>query len=170
MFAEPTILPVVVETVVSSSGRLERMSYADKLSLATTRRTTALVCLIALLLTHAQVASATLMAMTGACCTGDQCPIHGNHHPVREIPAQRNDDSAKDCDHHDHGANKMRSCSMSCCHTVEQPAVHAHLFVLTPIFVTAALAPRSIATLALAALRLSLAFAPPAPPPKSSTN
>src|SRR5260221_12529416 len=134
------------------------------------RRITALISLITILLIYAPIASATLMAVTGTRCTGDQYPIHGTHQPSKEPPAQRSDDSPTDCDHHDHGANKTQSCSMSCCHNGEQPAVHAHIFLLTPLSLDAELAPLSLASLSAAPKKFSSVFAPLAPPPKSSAN
>ncbi len=134
---------------------------------STFRRVSAWISLAAILLIYAPIASATLMAVTGACCTGDQCPIHGNHHPSKETPAQRIDDSPMACDHHGHGASKMQDCSMSCCHTVEQPAVHAHVYVLTPISLAAALIPISSAAPVVSAFVFFTSLSPLAPPPKS---
>jgi len=67
------------------------------------------LCLIALLLVYAPMATATLMALSGTCCAGDYCPIHGNHHP-----APKNKSAPMDCGHEDHDTGKMDSCSMSC--------------------------------------------------------
>src|ERR1700739_1148372 len=126
------------------------------------RKLAAGVCLMALLLVYAPIASATLMSVTGACCSGDQCPIHGNHHPLKhDRPA------AMDCHGDKHGVNQMDSCSISCCHTDQRAAVNCNIFVLTPISAPAPLLANTQTSLAFAATGLSLAFAPPAPPPKS---
>jgi len=135
-----------------------------------TRKVAGWVCLLTLLLIYASMASATLLAVTGACCTGDQCPIHGNHHPAREKPAQQSDDPPMNCDHDGHAANKTQSCLISCCHSVEQSVAHSNSFLLTPLSLSTALAPQSLAALMLTAAKLSLVFAPLAPPPKSLAN
>jgi len=129
------------------------------------RRIGAWTSLLALLLVYAPMASATLMAITGACCTGDQCPIHGNHHPAQKA-AQTSEDAPMDCGHEGHDSNKMRSCSISCCHDVEQSAVHAHIFLPTPLSVPTALASSSFTPLTSMAQKVSPVFAPPGPPPK----
>src|SRR5216684_6885625 len=128
------------------------------------QKVAACACLLALLLVYAPIASATLLAVTGACCTGDQCPIHGNHHPAREKPAQQSDDPPMNCDHDGHAANKTQSCLISCCHSVEQSVAHSNSFLLTPLSLSTALAPQSLAALMLTAAKLSLVFAPLAPP------
>jgi len=128
------------------------------------RTTGACLCLLALLLVYAPMASATLMAVTGACCTGEQCPIHGNHHSAPKAPAQASG-APMDCDHADH-SSKVNACSMSCCNNLEQIAVHAHIFLLTPLGISTELIPLSAASLAPANVSASQAFAPLAPPPK----
>lgn len=127
----------------------------------------ALCCLFAFLLVYAPMASATLMAVTGACCTGDQCPIHGNHHPSQKDATQKSDEAPMECGHEGPGMGKMQACSMSCCHTVEQAFVHAHIFLLTPLSISPRLAPLSSTTSAFSITKTSPAFAPLAPPPKS---
>src|SRR6267142_6924713 len=128
------------------------------------RRIGAWTSLLALLLVYAPMASATLMVITGACCTGDHCPIHGNH-PAQK-GAQTTEDAAMDCGHEGHDSNQMRSCSISCCHDVEQSVVHAHIFLLTPLSVSTALAPSSFTRLTSIAQNVSPVFAPLGPPPK----
>jgi len=130
------------------------------------RRIGAWTSLLALLLVYAPMASATLMAITGACCTGDRCPIHGNHHPAQKGVAQTSEDAPMDCGHEGHDSNQMRSCSISCCHDVEQSAVHAHIFLLTRLSVSTALAPSSFTPLTSIAQKVSRVFAPLGPPPK----
>jgi len=127
----------------------------------------ACMCLLGLLLIYAPMATATLMAITRACCTGDACPIHGHHHPVRNNPTESRDKAPTDCGHQSQDRSNMGACSMSCCHDAEQNVVHAHIFLLTPLSLATALAPLSAAWLAPANSSASLSLAPLAPPPKS---
>jgi hypothetical protein len=72
-----------------------------------------------------------------------------------------------DCGHGEHNMSAMDDCSMSCCHNVEQSAVHANLYLLTPPSLSISLAPYSAISLSSTVIKLSQAFAPLAPPPKS---
>jgi hypothetical protein len=103
-----------------------------------------------------------LLSVTGACCSGDQCPIHGNHHP-----SKHDQPAAMDCHGDKHNANQLDSCSISCCHTDQRAAVNCNIFVLTSISASVPLLANTQTLLAFAATGLSLAFAPLAPPPKS---
>ena len=125
------------------------------------RKFAAAICMFAFLLIYAPVASATFMVVTGSCCAGDQCPIHGHHHSAQH----GNSDVAMDCGHE---MSTMQSCTMSCCQDSQQPAVHANVYVLTPVEIASVLAPLALATLTLAPSRSSPAFTPLAPPPKTS--
>jgi len=138
------------------------MSRTGKSSFSTRQRLSALVCFVALVLMYAQITSAAVMVITGACCSGDQCLIHGNHHPP-----QKTDAPPMDCGHGEHNVGAMDKCSMSCCQNTEQPAVHGNLFLLTPLSVSTSLAPYSAASFSNAITKISLAYAPLAPPPKS---
>ena len=137
------------------------MSRTPKLTFAT-KRLNALVCFVALMLIYAPIATSAVMAITGACCAGDQCPIHGNHHHPQE---SRN--PPMDCGHGEQHMNTMENCSMSCCHNTEQPAAHANPFLLTPLSVSTSLAPYSEVSFSRAITKISPVFAPLAPPPKS---
>ena len=141
---------------------MRSVRQTSKSGFVTSRRVNALLCFAALVLMYAQIASATVMMVTGACCSGDQCPIHGHHHA-----GQKNDNVAMDCGHDAHDMSKMSDCSMSCCHNVESSAIHANLFVLTPLSVSTPLTFFSGTKVAPAARNISQAFAPVAPPPKS---
>ena len=132
------------------------------------RRIAACACLVALLLIRAPIATATLMTVTGACCDGDYCPIHGNHHHTKNTPARTNHPVPTDCDHGGHSASQVSTCSMSCCHDAQPSVATAHTFLLTPITLTTALAPLFSASATPAANSASLAFAPLAPPPRIS--
>src|ERR1043166_7539316 len=98
------------------------------------QRIRSLLCLFALLLLQLPAISAAVMAATGACCSTDNCPLALHHHPApaQAAPAKAQE-SAMDCGHEmNPGTGKMSSCSMSCCKTVEQSAIHGHFFVLSP--------------------------------------
>jgi hypothetical protein len=142
------------------------MNRKSKVIQSRVRRIGAWTSLLALLLIYAPMAEATLMAVTGACCTGDECPIHGHHGPAAKKATQASRDVPIDCGH-EGGQSKMRSCSMSCCHPIEQAAGHAPVFLLIPLSISTALAPFSPASLAPVVTRISSLVAPPAPPPKS---
>ena len=141
------------------------MSHSHKSRFSTRQRSSALLCFLAFVLIYAPIASAAVMAITGTCCSGDQCPIHGNHHHP-----QKTDNPPMDCGHGEHNMSTMDNCSMSCCHNTEQPAVHGNLFLLTPLSVCTSLARLFEISFAPATTNLSPAFAPLAPPPKSSVN
>jgi hypothetical protein len=114
---------------------------------------------------YAPITSAAVMAITGTCCSGDQCPIHGHHHHP-----QKTDNPPMDCGHGEHNMSTMDNCSMSCCHNAEQSTVHANLYLLTPISLSTSLAWLSEMSFAPTATSLFPAFAPLAPPPKSSVS
>jgi hypothetical protein len=135
-----------------------------------TQRAAAWISLLAVFLIYAPVASATLMAVTGACCSGDQCPIHGNHHRAHQNTSQHSNDAPMDCDRHAHSTNKMSSCSMSCCHTVEPAAVHSHIYLLFPLSLGAPLASSLSAAPSISPAGIFVSYSPLAPPPKSSIN
>src|SRR5260221_14771338 len=121
------------------------MKHSPNPSLVRTRRASAWISLLAILMMYAPIATATFMAVSGGCCTGDQCPIHGNHHAAKNNSSPKNDSAPMDCGHEQHSANKMRSCSMSCCQNAQPVAVHAHIFVLSPLSIDTAFAPSSSA-------------------------
>jgi len=131
------------------------------------RQLQALLCLLGLVFFYAPIMSATLMAATGMCCSTDQCPIHGNHHASHRGTTKAAESTPVDCGHHEHDMSKMNSCSMSCCQTTEQPAIHAHILVPAPTVSLASRAALSNLAQPSAPKTNSLAFAPPAPPPKS---
>jgi hypothetical protein len=152
----------MIETFDSKTMKHSTLSTFDF-----TQRLAAWISLLAVLLIYAPVASATLMAVTGACCSGDQCPIHGNHH---QNTSKHGDESPMDCDHHGHSANKMSSCSMSCCHTIEPAAVHAQIYVLNAVSLGAPLAAILSAVRAISPAGIFASYSPLAPPPKFSNN
>ncbi len=101
------------------------MRRTRKYRFSTRQRLSALVCFVALMLMYAQIASAAVMVISGTCCSGDQCPIHGSHHHP-----QKTDYPPMDCGHGEHNMSTMDNCSMSCCHDTDLPAVHGNLFLL----------------------------------------
>ena len=148
------------------SARNMRICYLQIFHQRFKKSIASVLCLTALLLMYAPMASATLMALSGTCCAGDYCPIHGNHRPAQSGNAEKNKSAPMDCGHEDHDTGKMDSCSMSCCHTVQQTAVNIHVFLLTPLAITTSLATLSPAPIALNSSIVSPVFAPQAPPPK----
>jgi hypothetical protein len=126
------------------------------------RRTPSLLCLFALLLFQAPVIGAAVLA-SGLCCSGNHCPIAAHHHS-----AAKTEEAPMDCNHNmSDRAASLRTCSMSCCSTTEQSALHAQVFVLSPD-----LAPLSFVRLSEAVPFLSYdeeigVFSPLSPPPKS---
>jgi hypothetical protein len=118
--------------------------------------------LLALLLIYAPVAGSTLMALTGTCCTAEQCPIHGNRHS-----SKHHESESTDCHGDKHNVNQMDSCSMSCCNADQRAAVNANIFVVPPVSVSVPLLPNSSKVFAFAATSMFLAFTPLSPPPKS---
>ncbi len=143
------------------------MNRSPRVKQSPTRRLAALASLLVLLLTYAPMASATLMAVSGACCAGDQCPIHGNHHPAQNKPASKTENAPMDCDHERHEASRLQTCSVSCCKTVELAATHANLYLFTSPMLATSLIAVSPASLVAVVRRLFPAFPPLAPPPKS---
>jgi len=132
------------------------------------QRICSLLCLFALLLLQVPAVSAAVIAATGACCSTDNCPIAAHHHPTPAKTAPANtEDASMNCDHESHSAGKIRSCSMSCCKTVEQSAIHGHFFLLSPVAALAAFAPISKSLSAVAASEPSGFVAPFSPPPES---
>jgi hypothetical protein len=127
-----------------------------------TQRVSAFACLLALFLLYAPIANATLMTLTRACCSGDQCPIHGGHHAA---PQQAS--AAMDCDHqHGHDA-AMDACSMSCCHNETQAAVHANIFLLVAPASPPELAAADLASKLPPSLNVFFKSAPLSPPPEN---
>jgi len=138
------------------------MTRTGNFANAVIRRTRPLLCLLALLLFQAPVIGAALLA-SGLCCSGDHCPIAAHHHSsakTGEAPMQ--------CEHGANGGTaKLQDCSMSCCHTTEQSAVHSQVFVLSPDVAPPSFAPLSEAVSVLSHDEEFGPFSPLSPPPKS---
>jgi hypothetical protein len=122
-----------------------------------------LACLIALGAFQAPVVAGMVIA-TGACCIGDHCPIASHHH---SHSAAKEKETPIGCGHNmNQGADKVEHCSVSCCKTDEQSAVHSNVFLLSPIVVLASANPLSEAISIFEAGETLAAFAPLSPPPK----
>jgi hypothetical protein len=67
----------------------------------------------------------------------------------------------------EHSKDKIEGCSMSCCRIAQEPAVHAHLFLLSPVLSLAPPAPSAPASPKFGFAANSLSPDPPIPPPKS---
>src|SRR5690349_9576617 len=129
---------------------------------AVARRTPALFCLFALLLFQAPVIGAAVLA-SGMCCTRDHCLIAAHHHS-----SVKTEEAPMGCEHSANGGEaKLQNCSMSCCQTTEQSAVHAQVFVVLPDVTPPAFAPLSEALSLLTYDEEIGSFAPLSPPPKS---
>ena len=73
-----------------------------------------------------------------------------------------------DCDHNmAHGAQKMRSCSMSCCNTTEQSAIHSNFFLVSPVIQLVLLNSLPETISAFDDGDQGSSFSPLSPPPKS---
>jgi hypothetical protein len=134
-------------------------------NLLTSRRAQSLLCLLAALLLQSSVVSALAIA-SGVCCTGDHCPIAAHHHA-----AAKTEEAPMDCSHNmNHSGDNVRSCSMSCCNSTEQSAVHASVFVPAPLIELASLIPAPETVSTFDASETAAPFAPLSPPPKSLPN
>lgn len=91
----------------------------------------ALLCLAAIALLYAPLGAAWVVYF-GVCCNTGQCPIHGHLHSETSSVPER----AMDCGHE---MAAVTSCSMSCCHNPERPALTPVIFLLpAPVTVSAA--------------------------------
>jgi hypothetical protein len=141
------------------------MRNKSNLANSVARRTPPLLCLFALLLFEAPFIGAAVIA-SGACCTGDHCPIAAHHHS----PAKA-EETKMDCGQHMNGdlsnAGRLQACSVSCCQTTEKAAVHAQVFLLTPLAWFASFSPIPETLSALRYTGDAESFSPLSPPPKS---
>ena len=133
------------------------------------RAFSACCCLLGLLLLQAPVIGAVVLA-SGMCCTGDHCPIAAHHHSPSKTTSNT-EEAPMDCEHGANGgAAKLQNCSMSCCQTAEQSAVHAQVFVLSQDATPPASVPLSEAVSLLAFDEEIGSFSPLSPPPKSAAS
>ena len=83
----------------------------------------AMTCLLAVILLYAPLAAVAFSAYAKACCSSGQCPIKGPH----QHHAPPASEHAMDCGHE---TPSIASCSMSCCHNPDRPALTPAVFVL----------------------------------------
>jgi len=140
------------------------MAHTGNFANAVVRRTLALLCLFALLLLQAPVIGAAMLA-SGMCCTGNHCPIAAHHHS-----SAKTEEAPMGCEHGTNGVTKFEKCSMSCCPTREQSAVHAQVFVLSPDVTPPAFAPLSEAVPLFTYDEEIGSFSTLSPPPKSLSS
>ena len=115
-------------------------------------------------------AIAAAILATGACCSGTQCAISAHHHA-----STKHEEAPMDCGRHmqhDSGApaSQLEACSMSCCNTTEQSAVHSNVFLLSPVVVLASTNPRSETISRPDPGEAAVFFVPLSPPPESLSN
>ena len=128
----------------------------------TPRRTNSFFCFVAALFLQAPVMAGLLIA-SGACCAGEHCPITAHHHG-----AAKTEEAPMDCGHNmDHNSASVRSCSMSCCNTAEQAAVHSNVFVLSLVIKLASINPLPETISGFDANEVATPSVPLSPPPKS---
>jgi hypothetical protein len=125
------------------------------------RKMAALFCLLAMLFFQAPAFAGFVIA-TGACCTGEQCPIHGHHQKAKQAET-----GSTDCDHEHHSSGGVQSCSISCCHDAPSAALHAQHFVPPISSTNATLGLVSQASVLNMSAPLAPALAPSPPPPRS---
>jgi len=119
-------------------------------------------CLLAVALLYAPLGAVAFSAYANSCCTSGQCPIKGPHqHHAPAAP-----EHAMDCGHEMTG---MTTCSMSCCHNPDRPALTPAIFVLPVPFVAPASDIFEPVTQAPAPFRGLLSPEPLPPPPRSSS-
>lgn len=129
------------------------------------RRISSLICLCAALLLQGPVVL-SLALVSGVCCSGDHCAVAAHHHA-----AAKTGEAPMDCGHDvRHGGDRVQPCSMSCCDTSEQFAVHGSVFLLSPAIelATASRFPEIVSP--FDASGSAAPFAPLSPPPKSGPS
>jgi hypothetical protein len=102
------------------------------------RTAAAWICLLAVALLYAPLASAALIANGLDCCAGGYCNIPEHRHHQRQLghghhgaPAAPSQNSAPmDCGHEMSG---LTSCSMSCCQDTVRPTLIPGAFVLPDV-------------------------------------
>jgi hypothetical protein len=119
----------------------------------------ALLCLLAVVLLYAPLGGAAWSLYSTACCTTKECPIKG--HDAKHSPAAPQ--HAMDCSH---DMPAMSTCTMSCCHNADRPALAPVIFVLPSPF-TVSVATSFEAFVPLPELQsTAIAFPPLSPPPR----
>lgn len=123
------------------------------------RSTVAIICLFAVALLYAPLATTAWSSYKASCCNSDECPIREHHHhKAPATPAHH-----MDCGH---DMASMMSCSMSCCANQERPAVASAIFILPLPFEFAATLGFTRAVSLAISLDSSRSTEPLSPPPR----
>lgn len=126
------------------------------------RSISAVLCLLAVTLIYAPLATTAWSSYRTACCTSGRCPIPEHHH--HKPPAAP-------ADHMDCGPDMaaVTACAISCCPNKERPAVTSAVFVLPPPWQYAAPASCTSAIKILNSLDSPRSIEPLSPPPRYSS-
>jgi len=117
------------------------------------------LCLLAVALLYAPFAAAAYSARAADCCAGGHCPV-SEHHPSK-VPVAPS--SPMDCGHAMAG---MASCSVSCCQSLERPAVTPLAFLLPSPASPIVRAGATEFTTALKIIEIPRSLEPISPPPR----
>jgi hypothetical protein len=118
--------------------------------------------MFAALLLFAPLATAAWSSYNSAgCCASGQCPIKGHH----QQHSQAASENAMDCGHEAPG---MASCSMSCCHNPDRPAIAPVVFVLPATVTVSASTSFEPFVPVLRPLNFLRSIKPLSPPPRFS--
>ena len=122
----------------------------------------AALCLLAVMLLYAPLGAVAFSAYANSCCSSGQCPIKGQHQ--NHAPAAS--EHAMDCGHEMPG---MASCSLSCCHHPDRPALVPAIFVLPAAFTVSTSVIFEPVAQVRPPLNYLLSSEPLSPPPRSSS-
>jgi hypothetical protein len=124
------------------------------------------LCLVAVALLYAPLASAALLAYGANCCAGGFCNIPAHHHHKQQ-PAPSEDSAPMDCGHDMSG---LKPCAMSCCKDPSRPALIPGAFVL-PLIRFAAVPGEVLRPVQFASsLKISRFVKPLSPPPRFAVS
>lgn len=146
------------------------MNSALQVRTAPGRMFGAWVCLLAVVLLWAPLWASTWQASGMACCSGNECPVHGHaagrHAPKRQAAAREN--TPMECNHENRPG--LMACRMSCCQDQSHSFVAAVLFLLPEA--AAISMPVESATVVASSQAKIIAhfFEPPSPPPRSTLS
>jgi hypothetical protein len=118
-----------------------------------------MLCLVAVVLLYASLGGAAWSLYSTVCCTSQQCPIKGHH--AKHAPAAS--EHAMNCGH---DMPAMSTCTMSCCHNPDRPALAPVIFVLpSPLTLREAMSFEAFVPLP-GLQAMAIAFPPLSPPPR----
>jgi hypothetical protein len=134
---------------------------------ALSKRLTASVCLLAVILVWSPLWAAALEANGMACCAGGMCAAHSHSKANQAQPRQATPEEAPmNCGHH--SGNGMTNCAMSCCPETNHSFTASVNFVLPSPTILAAPVIAVNSPAAFAATEFVLTFEPASPPPRTS--